>query len=62
MRFQCHNYVVFCCTIVRRAIREQWGYAAEILYKLIARHKSMLCRSLLGGFRTYPFLYTYIEL
>jgi hypothetical protein len=56
MRFQCHNLVVLCCTIVGCAIGEQWGYAAEISFGLIAHHKSMLCRALLGGFRTYPFL------
>jgi hypothetical protein len=39
-----------------RAIGEQWSYVAEILFSLIARYKSMLCRSLLGEFSTYHFL------
>jgi hypothetical protein len=56
MRFQCHNSVILRCIIVRRAIREQWGYGAEVSFGLIARHKFMLYRSLLGGFRTYSFL------
>jgi hypothetical protein len=56
MRFQCHNSVVLRCIIVRRAIREQWGYGAEISFGLVARHKFMLYRSLLGGFRTFSFL------
>jgi hypothetical protein len=56
MRFRCHNPVVPCCTIVGRAIGEQRGYAAKILFELVARKKSMLYRPLLGGFRTYPFL------
>jgi hypothetical protein len=43
MRFWCHNPVVLHCTIVRGAIGEQPGYAAEILFALIAHHKSMLC-------------------
>jgi hypothetical protein len=55
-RFQCHNPIVLHCSIVGHAFEEQRGYAAEILFKLIARYKSMLCRPLLGGFRTYPFL------
>jgi hypothetical protein len=55
-RFRCHNLVVLCCTIVGRVIREQQGYAAGISFGLVACHKSMLCRPLLGGFRTYPFL------
>jgi hypothetical protein len=55
-RFQCHNLVILCCTIVRHAIGEQRGYAVEISFGLVAHHKSMLCKSLLGGFRTYPFL------
>jgi hypothetical protein len=56
MRFRCHNLVVLYCTIIGRAIREQRGYAIGILFGLIAHHKSILCRPLLGGFRTYPFL------
>jgi hypothetical protein len=55
-RFQCHNPIVLRCTIVRRAIGEQRGYAAKILFGLIAHHKSMLYQPLLGGFRAYPFL------
>jgi hypothetical protein len=47
---------VLCCTIVKRAIREHRGYAAEILFGLVAHHKSILCRPLLVEFRTYPFL------
>jgi hypothetical protein len=61
MRFWCHNSIVLRCNIVGRAIGEQRGYAAEILFGLIAHHKSMLCRPLLGGFRTYPFLQTCVE-
>jgi hypothetical protein len=34
------------------AIGEQWGYAALISFGLVAHHKSMLCRPLLGGFST----------
>jgi hypothetical protein len=56
MRFRCHNSVVLRCTIVGRAIGEQRGYAAKILFGLVAHHKSMFCRSLLDGFMTYPFL------
>jgi hypothetical protein len=56
MRFQCHNLVVLYYTIVGRAIKEQRGYAVEILFGLVAHHKSMLCQPLLGGFMTYPFL------
>jgi hypothetical protein len=55
-RFRCHNLVVLYCTIVGRAIGEQWGYAAGILFGLVVHHKSMLYRPLLGGTRTYPFL------
>jgi hypothetical protein len=58
MRFWCHNPIVLRCNIVGSAIGEQRGYATEISFGLIARHKSMLCQPLLGGFRTYPFLYT----
>jgi hypothetical protein len=56
MRFQCHNLVVLYYTIVGRAIKEQRGYAVEILFGLVAHHKSMLYQPLLGGFMTYPFL------
>jgi hypothetical protein len=56
MRFQCHNPVILYCTIVGHAIGEQRGYAAEILFELAARHKSMLCQSLLCEFSTYYFL------
>jgi hypothetical protein len=56
MRFQYHNLVVLYCIIIGRAIGEQWGYAARILFELIAHHKSMLCWPLLCGFTTYPFL------
>jgi hypothetical protein len=56
MRFRCHNPVVLHFTIVGCAIGEQWGYVAEILFGLIAHHKSMLYRPLLDGFRTHPFL------
>jgi hypothetical protein len=56
MRFRCHNPIILCCTIVGRAIGEQWSYATEISFGLIAHHKSMLYQLLLGGFRTYPFL------
>jgi hypothetical protein len=55
-RFWRHNPIVLCCTIVRRATGEQRGYAAEISFELMGHHKSLLCRSLLGGFRAYPFL------
>jgi hypothetical protein len=55
-RFCCHNPIVLHCTIVGRAIGEQRGYAIEISFGLVAHPKSMLCRPLLGGFRTYPFL------
>jgi hypothetical protein len=55
-RFWCHNPVVLRYTIVGCAIGEQRGYAAKILFELIAHHKSMLCQPLLHGFRTYPFL------
>jgi hypothetical protein len=55
-RFWCYNPVVLCCTIVKHAIGEQWSYAAKISFVLIAHHKSMLCRPLLSGFKTYPFL------
>jgi hypothetical protein len=55
-RFQCHNPVVLRWTIVEHAIGEQRGYAAEILFRLVAHHKSILCQPLLGRFRTYPFL------
>jgi hypothetical protein len=55
-RYRCHNSVVLRCTIVGRAIGEQRSYIAEISFGLIAYHKSMLCRPLLGEFRTYPFL------
>jgi hypothetical protein len=55
-RFQRHNPIVLRCTIVKRAIGEQQSYAVKILFGLMVHHKSMLCRSLLGGFRTYPFL------
>jgi hypothetical protein len=55
-RFRRHNFVVLHCTIVRCVIGEQRGYAAEISFRLMCRHKSMLCRSLLSEFRTYPFL------
>ena len=55
-RFRRHNPIVLCCTIVRRAIGEQRGYATKILFRLIAFHKFMLCWPRLGGFRTYPFL------
>jgi hypothetical protein len=48
--------IVLCCTNVRRAIGEQRGYAAVISFRLMGHLKSMLCQSLLGGFRTYPFL------
>jgi hypothetical protein len=58
MRFWCHNPVVLYCTIVRHVTGEQRGYAAEISFRLIAHHKFMLCRPLLDGFRTYPFLKT----
>jgi hypothetical protein len=57
MRFWCHNPVVLHWTIVGCAIGEQWGYAAKILIRLVAHQKYILCRPLLGGFRTYPFLY-----
>jgi hypothetical protein len=60
MRFRRHKSIVLCCTIVRHTIEEQWGYTTEISFGLVGHHKSMLCRSLLGGFRTYPFLETYI--
>jgi hypothetical protein len=43
MRFRCHNHVVLCCTIVRRAIEELWGYVVEISFRLVAHHKFMLC-------------------
>jgi hypothetical protein len=56
MKFWCHNPVVLCCTIVGRVIGEQRDYTVEISFGLVAHHKFMLCRSLLGGFRTYPFL------
>jgi hypothetical protein len=59
-RFRCHNPIVLHCTIVRHVIGVQQGYAAKILFGLVARHKSILCRPLLNGFRTYPFLYTYV--
>jgi hypothetical protein len=52
-RFWCHNLVVLCCTIVGHAIGEQQDYAIGILFGLVAHHKFMLCRPLLGGFRTY---------
>jgi hypothetical protein len=55
-RFQWHNPVVLYYIIVWCAIGEQWSYVAEILFGLVARHKSILCRSFLGGFKTYPFL------
>jgi hypothetical protein len=55
-RFRCHNSIVLRCTIVGRVIGEQRGYATEISFGLVARHKFMLCQSLLGGFRTYHFL------
>jgi hypothetical protein len=55
-RFWYHSHVVLRCTIVGRAIGEQRGYAIEISFRLVARHKSMLCRPHLGGLRTYPFL------
>jgi hypothetical protein len=58
MRFWCHSPIVLCCTIVRHAIGEQQGYPAKISFGLIACHKSMLCRALLGGFMTYTFLWT----
>jgi hypothetical protein len=61
-RFWCHNPVVLCCTIIVRAIGEQPVYAIKILFGLVARHKCMLCRSLLGGFRSYPFLWTCVGL
>jgi hypothetical protein len=56
MIFWCHNLVVLCCTILGRAIGEQWAYVVGISFGLIARYKFMLCRPLMGGFRTYPFL------
>jgi hypothetical protein len=56
MRFQCHNPVVLCCTIVRHVIGKHRGYAIKILFGLVACDKFMLCRSLLGRFRTYLFL------
>jgi hypothetical protein len=59
-RFRCHNPFVLRCTIVRCAIGEQRGYAVEFSFGLIARHKSMLCRPLLGGFITYSFLQIYV--
>jgi hypothetical protein len=34
MKFQCHNPIVLCCTIVRHAIGEHRGYAAEISFGL----------------------------
>jgi hypothetical protein len=52
MKFQCHNLVVFRCTIVERAIGEQRDYAVGISFRLIPHHKSMLCRRLLGDFWT----------
>jgi hypothetical protein len=58
MRFRCRNPFVLHCTIVGRAIGEHQGYAVKISFRLVTHHKSMLCRSLLGGFMTYPFLYT----
>jgi hypothetical protein len=62
MRFQCHNPIVIRCTIIGRAIGEQRGYTAKILFRLIAHHKFIFYRPLLGRFRTYPFLYTYVGL
>jgi hypothetical protein len=56
MRFQRYNPIVLHCTIVRRAIGEHQGYVAKISFGLVAHHKSMVCQSLLGRFRTYPFL------
>jgi hypothetical protein len=50
--FWYHNPVILRCTIVGRAIGEQRDYAARISFGLVAHHKSMLCRSLLGRFRT----------
>jgi hypothetical protein len=32
MRFQRHNYVVLCCTIVRHVIGEQRGHATKISF------------------------------
>jgi hypothetical protein len=32
MRFWCHKPVILCCTIVRHAIGEEWGYACERLH------------------------------
>jgi hypothetical protein len=55
-RFWCNNPIVLRCIIAGHAIREQQGYAAEISFGLVAHQKSILCQSLLGGFRTYPFL------
>jgi hypothetical protein len=52
MIFRCHNLVVLCCTIAGRAIDERRGYAIGISFELIARHKSIIYQSLLGGFRT----------
>jgi hypothetical protein len=55
-RFQCHNSVVLCYTIIRRAIGEQWDYVVKISFRFVAHYKFMLCRPPLGGFMTYPFL------
>jgi hypothetical protein len=57
-RFWCHNPVVLCCTIVWRAIGEQRGYAAKISVRSRCLSQIHALSATLGGFRTYPFLYT----
>jgi len=47
-RFRCHNPVVLRCTIVGRADGEQRGYAAEISFGHVTRHKYRALSDTLG--------------